>query len=154
MTSIEHRLAHSGFTITREYPVPVADVWRAFAEEDRKREWFGDGDAFDRSAWSFDFRVGGRDVDEAKFHGGPLSRYEGVYTDIVDQVRIVNTYDMWLDGVHMSTSIASFEFEPVIGGTRLTQVEHGVFFDAFHADAAQREEGMRGLLQALASHVQ
>ena len=153
MTSIDHRLAHSGFTLTRDYPVPVVRVWQAFAEEDRKREWFGDGDTFDRNAWTFDFRVGGRDVDEARFHGGPVSRYEGVYTDIVDQVRIVNTYDMWLDGIHMSTSIASFEFEPTIAGTRLTQVEHGVFFDAFHADAAQREVGMRGLLEALASHV-
>lgn len=152
--STAHRLAHSSFTITRDYPVSVANLWRAFAEEDRKREWFGDGDTFDRRAWAFDFRVGGRDIDEAQFHGGPVSRYVGVYADIVEQVRIVNTYDMWLDGVHMSTSIASFEFEPIPGGTRLTQVEHGVFFDAFHADAAQREAGMRGLLEALANHVQ
>lgn len=151
--SVDRRLAHSSFTLTRDYPVPVAQVWRAFAEEDRKREWFGDGDTFDRSAWAFDFREGGRDVDEARFHGGPVSRYEGVYSDIVDQVRIVSTYDMWLDGIHMSTSIVSFEFEPIAEGTRLTQVEHGIFFDAFHADAAQREAGMRGLLETLASHV-
>lgn len=151
--STTHRLAHSGFTLTRDYPVPVAHVWRAFAEEGRKREWFGDGDTFDRSAWAFDFRVGGRDIDEAKFHGGPVSRYEGVYSDIVDQIRIAITYDMWLDGVHMSTSIVTYEFEPIPGGTRLTQVEHGVFFDAFHADAVQRENGMRGLLEALASQV-
>lgn len=151
--STDRRLAHSGFTLTRDYPVPVGSVWRAFAEEDRKREWFGDGDTFDRSAWAFDFRVGGRDIDEAKFHGGPVSRYEGVYTDIVDQVRIVNTYDMWLDGIHMSTSIASFEFEAIPGGTRLTHVEHGVFFDEFHADAVQREAGMRGLLEALADRL-
>ncbi|KRB35186.1 SRPBCC domain-containing protein [Microbacterium sp. Root180] len=151
--SDDHRLAHSSFTLTRDYPAPVAHVWRAFAEEDRKRKWFGDGDTFDRRAWAFDFRVGGRDIDEAKFHGGPVSRYEGVYTDIVDQVRIASTYDMWLDGIHMSTSIATFEFEPVPGATRLTHVEHGVFFDAFHADAAQREEGMRGLLETLALHI-
>lgn len=151
--SIERRLAHSGFTLSRDYPVPVEKVWRAFAEEDSKREWFGDGDTFDRRAWAFDFRVGGRDIDEARFHGGPVSRYEGVYTDIVDQVRIVNTYDMWLDGIHMSTSVASFEFEQVPHGTRLTHVEHGVFFDQFHADAPQREEGMRGLLDALAVHL-
>jgi uncharacterized protein YndB with AHSA1/START domain len=136
------------------YPVPVAHVWRAFADEKRKRQWFGDGETFDRGVWAFDFRVGGRDVDEATFHGGPVSRYEAVYTDIVDQMRIVNTYDMWLDGAHMSTSIACFEFEPITGGTRLTHVEHGVFFDAFHADAAQREEGTRGLLEALADHVE
>lgn len=116
--SEERRLAHSGFTLIREYPAPVAHVWRAFAEEGRKRQWFGDGDSFDRTAWAFDFRVGGRD-----------------------------------DGTHMSTSLASFEFEPIPAGTRLTQVEHGVFFDRFWADAPQREEGMRGLLDELGNHL-
>lgn len=154
MMSIAHRIAHSSFTLTRDYPVPVAQVWRAFAEEDRKRQWFGDGETFDRSVWAFDFRVGGRDIDEAKFHGGPVSRYEAVYTDIVDQVRIVITYDMWLEGTHMSTSLASYEFEPIAGGTRLTHVEHGVFFDVFHADAEQREAGMRGVLEILADQVE
>ncbi|GAA3216260.1 SRPBCC domain-containing protein [Microbacterium terregens] len=147
------RLAHSGFTLVRDYPVPVHNVWRAFAEEDRKRDWFGDGDTFARGAWAFDFRVGGRDVDEAQFHGGPLSRYEGVYTDIVEHERIVTTYDMWLDGAHMSTSIASFEFESIPDGTRLTHVEHGIFFDRFWADAPQREQGMRGILETLADHL-
>jgi hypothetical protein len=104
MMSIERRLAHASFTLTRDYPAPVAHVWRAFAEEERKRQWFGDGETF--------------------------------------------------DGTHMSTSIASFQFEPIADGTRLTQVEHGVFFDAFHADIVQREEGMRGLLEAIANHVQ
>lgn len=149
----ERRLAHAGFTLTRDYPVPVDHVWRAFAEEDRKREWFGDGEIFDRSEWVFDFRVGGRDIDEARFHGGPLSRYEGVYTDIVQHSRIVVTYDMWLDGTHMSTSIASFEFEAIPDATRLTHVEHGVFFDRFSADGPQREEGTRGLMESLARYL-
>jgi uncharacterized protein YndB with AHSA1/START domain len=89
------------------------------------------------------------DVAEASFHKGPVSRYVGTYTDIVEQTRIVTTYDMWLDGVHMSTSVASFEFEPAHGpdgaGTLFTHVEHGVFFDQFWADGAGREEGTRGI---------
>lgn len=151
--SAARRIAHAGFTLTRDYPAPLERVWLAFAEEAQRREWFGDGDTFDRAEWTFDFRVGGRDIDEARFHDGPLSRYEGVYTDIVEHNRIVTTYDMWLDGVHMSTSVASFEFEPVEGGTRLTHVEHGVFFDEFWADAAKREAGMRGLLDTLGAHL-
>lgn len=149
----ERRIAHASFTLTREYPAPVENVWRAFSDEERKRDWFGDGGTFDRTAWAFDFRVGGRDIDEARFHGGPLSRYEGVYADIIGHERIVTTYDMWLDGTHMSTSLASFEFEAIPGGTRLTHVEHGMFFDEFWADGPQREEGMRGLLEALAAHL-
>lgn len=150
---IERRLAHAGFTLTRDYPVPVERVWAAFAEEDQKRAWYGNADAFEPGEWAFDFRVGGRDVAEGAFHDGPVSRYVATYTDIVEHVRIVTTYDMWLDGVHMSTSVASVEFEPIDGGTRFTHVEHGVFFDRFEADAPGREEGSRGLLDLLARHL-
>lgn len=151
--TIERRLAHAGFTLVRDYPVSVEKVWRAFAEGDQKRSWQSDGDAFEPREWAFDFRVGGRDVDEARFHGGPVSRYEAVYADIVEHHRIVTTYDMWLDGIHMSTSVASFEFEPTLDGTRLTHTENGVFFDQFWDDGANREAGSRGLLDALASHL-
>ena len=94
--TIERRLARAGFTLTRDYPVPLQRVWGAFAEEDQKRDWWGAGDAIEPGEWAFDFRVGGRDVAEGKFHDGPLSRYEATYTDIVEHVRIVTTYDMWI----------------------------------------------------------
>ena len=101
----ERRLARAGFTLTRDYPVPRERVWAAFAEEEQKRGWFGAGDTFESGEWVFDFRVGGRDVGEGRFHDGPVSRYEATYTDIVEHIRIVTTYDMWLDGTtHMSTS--------------------------------------------------
>jgi uncharacterized protein YndB with AHSA1/START domain len=145
----ERRLARAGFTLTRDYPVPVERLWDAFADEDQKRAWFGTDDNFDAREWAFDFRVGGVDVAEASFHHGPVSRYVGTYTDIVERARIVNTYDMWLDGVHMSTSVASFEFDPIDAGARLTHVEHGVFFDRFWADGPGREAGSRGILEKL-----
>lgn len=145
----ERRLARSGFTLTRDYPAPVEKVWGAFADEQQKRSWWGAGDQAKARAWAFDFRVGGHDIDEGQFHNGPLSRYEATYTDIVEHSRIVTTYDMWLDGEHMSTSLASLEFEPIAGGTRFTHVEHGIFFDRFWADGDAREAGTRGLLDAL-----
>jgi uncharacterized protein YndB with AHSA1/START domain len=151
--TIERRLARAGFTLTRDYPVPVPRVWHAFADEEQKLAWFGTGDSFEPGEWAFDFRVGGRDVAEGAFHDGPVSRYVATYTDIVDLVRIVTTYDMWLDGVHMSTSVASFEFEQLPEGTRFTHVEHGVFFDQFWADGPNREQGTRGVLDALGAHL-
>ena len=151
--TIERRVAHSSFTLTRDYPVPVEAVWRAFADPDQKRIWTSDGDAFEPRAWAFDFRVGGRDIDEGRFHGGPVTRYEAVYTDIVEHHRIVTTYDMWLDAAHMSTSVATLEFEPIAGGTRMTHTEQGVFFDQFWADGGNRERGTRGLHEALAQHL-
>ena len=53
----------------------------------------------------------------------------------------------------MSTSVASMEFEPAETGTRFTHVEHGVFFDQFWADGQGREEGTRGLLDALGNYL-
>jgi uncharacterized protein YndB with AHSA1/START domain len=151
--TIERRLARADFTLTRAYPAPVERVWDAFAEEDQKLGWWGAGDAIEPGEWSFDFRVGGRDIAEGKFHNGPVTRDEATYTDIVEHVRIVTTYDMWLDGVHMSTSVASLELEPIDEGTRFTHVEHGVFFDRFWADGPNREEGSRGLLESLGSYL-
>lgn len=151
--TIERRLARSGFTLTRGYPAPVEHVWRAFAQEDHKRQWWGAGDAMEAREWAFDFRVGGRDVAEGKFHHGPVSRYEAIYTDIVEPVRIVTTYDMWIDGVHMSTSLASFEFEVIDAGTRFTHTEHGVFLDQFWDGGPQRELGTRGLLDQLGRYL-
>jgi len=65
---------------------------------------------------------------------------------------------MWLDGVHMSTSVASFAFGAAPGadgraGSLLTHVEHGVFFDQFWAEGAGREEGTRGILEKLGAYL-
>ena len=138
--------------MSRDYPVGVEQVWNAFAREDEKLAWWGH-ESIEPREWFFDFRVGGRDVAEGKFHDGPVTRYVGTYTNIVEHSRIVTTYDMWLDGEHMSTSVASFEFEPIADGTRFTHVEHGVFFDQFWADAPGREAGSRGLHDTLGTYL-
>lgn len=141
-------VAHAGFTLVRDYPAAITDLWAAFAVEERKRDWFGGGDEWTPHEWRFDFRVGGLDVDEARFHNGVLSRYEARYTDIVEHTRIVTSYDMWIDGVHISTSVASYEFERLAEGSRLTHTEHGVHLDGLD-DGASREYGSRLLLDAL-----
>ncbi|MFE3190523.1 SRPBCC domain-containing protein [Nocardia sp. NPDC059240] len=152
--TIERRFARAEFSLTRSYPVAVERVWGAFAEEQQKLAWWGGEDSIEPGEWTFDFRIGGRDIAEHKFHNGPVSRYEATYTDIVEHNRIVTTYDMWIDGAHMSTSVASLEFEPSPEGTQFTHTEHGVFFDQFWADGHNREQGTRGLLDALASYLQ
>jgi len=43
--TIDRRIAHSEFTLTREYAVPVDRVWDAFADEKQKLSWWGAGDA-------------------------------------------------------------------------------------------------------------
>jgi uncharacterized protein YndB with AHSA1/START domain len=149
----EPRIARAEFTLTRDYPAPVGRVWDAFANEQQKLAWWGAGDAMAHREWAYDFRVGGLDVAEGKFHNGPVSRYEARYTDILEHSRIITTYDMWLDGIHMSTSVASLEFEPTDGGTRFTHAEYGLFFDQFWDGGPSRESGTLGLLDALGRYL-
>ncbi len=146
--AVERSVAHAGFTLARDYPASIDRVWAAFADEEQKRSWFGTSDDWRTGQWQHDFRVGGVDIAEGYFHGGPLSRYVARYTDIVEQSRIVTTYDMWLDEVHISTSVASYEFEPTTAGTRLHHTEHGIHLDGFD-DGAGREAGSRGLHERL-----
>ena len=144
---------HATFVLEREYPVALDQVWAAFADPDIKRRWFGSADYVEVERRE-DFRIGGTSVHDGRHgDGGPLSQFRATYTDIVPEQRIVYTYDMWLDGVHASTSITTIVFEPVPDGTRLTFTEQGVHLDGVHGPgpdaAAGREEGTASLLDAI-----
>jgi uncharacterized protein YndB with AHSA1/START domain len=146
---------HATFVLEREYPVPVDRVWAAFADPETKRKWFGSDD-FVYVERSDDFRIGGVMIDDGRQgEDGPLSQFRATYTDIAPNERIVYTYDMWLDGVHASTSISTIVIEPAPdgAGTRLTFTEQGVHLDGVHgpgpAAAAGRESGTAGLLDAI-----
>jgi uncharacterized protein YndB with AHSA1/START domain len=139
---------HATFVIERTFPAPVAAVWHALSDNDARDQWFGGGEAFDVKEKSHDFRVGGRSTEEGRWHQGPRSRFESTYTDIVDQCRIVFTYDMWVDDRHLSTSLTTMALEPDGDATRLTFTEQAVHFDGLDT-VEGREEGTRGLLDAL-----
>jgi uncharacterized protein YndB with AHSA1/START domain len=141
---------HATFVIERDYPAPVSAVWHALSDTGARDQWFGGGDTFDVSEKSHDFRVGGHGVEDGQWHDGPTSRFVSTYTDIVDQQRMVFTYDMWVDGRHISTSLATIAVEPGDDGTHLTYTEQGVHLDGLDT-VEGREEGMQGLLDNLAA---
>jgi uncharacterized protein YndB with AHSA1/START domain len=147
---IERSQTHATFVIERSYPAPVSAVWQALSDNDARDNWFGGGPEFDTHEKFHDFRVGGHAVEEGQWHGGPKSRFHSTYTDIVDQQRIVFTYDMWLDSRHISSSLTTIVVEPEGDGTILTYTEQGVHLDGLDT-VEGREEGTRGLLDNLAS---
>jgi uncharacterized protein YndB with AHSA1/START domain len=148
----ERSQTHATFVIERAYPVPVEAVWRALSDNDARDQWFGAGSAFDAREKSHEFRVGGHGTEEGQWHGGPQSRFLSTYTDIVDLQRIVFTYDMWIDGRHLSTSLTTIALEHDGDQTRLTYTEQGVHFDGLDS-VEGREEGTRGLLDQLGSYL-
>jgi uncharacterized protein YndB with AHSA1/START domain len=141
--TIERGQIHATFVIERSYPAPIEAVWHALSDNDARDQWFSAGAAF---------RVGGHGTEEGQWHGGPRSRFHSTYTDIVDLERIVFTYDMWIDGRHLSTSLTTIALESDGDQTRLTYTEQGVHFDGLDT-VEGREEGSRGLLGQLGSYL-
>ena len=148
--AMERSQAHATFVIERTYPVPVAAVWHALSDGAAREAWFTAGDAFAIHDKQHDFRVGGQSTEIGQWHGGPRSRFHSTYTDIVEPERIVFTYDMWVDEQHLSTSLTTIAVEPDGEASRLTYTEQAVHFDDLDS-VDGREEGTRGILEALAS---
>jgi uncharacterized protein YndB with AHSA1/START domain len=146
--TIQRSQTYATFVIERTFPVPVDAVWHAFSDNAARDQWFGGGAEFDVRDKSHEFRVGGRAVEEGQWHGGPRSRFEATYTDIIEHQRIIFTYDMWVDGRHMSTSLTTIVLEPDASATRLTYTEQAVHLDGLDT-VEGREEGTRGLLDKL-----
>jgi uncharacterized protein YndB with AHSA1/START domain len=144
----EHSVTHASFTLRRDYAASPERVFRAFADPAAKAQWFAGPDDWEQAEVSMDFRVGGREVNGGGPAGGPVSRYEALYQDIVPNERIISTYDMYLDGNRISVSLASIELEPNGSGTTLTLTEHGVYLDGYDT-AVSREHGTGELLNAL-----
>jgi len=143
-------VSHDTFVIERVYDIPVAQVFRAWADPTLKARWFaGSVDALG-AGYELDFRVGGREVNRGGPPGGPIYSYESEYRDIVPEQRIVYTYEMHVDESRMSVSVATIEFRQNKASTQLILTEQGAFLDG-HDTVAQREEGTRSLLESLAS---
>lgn len=138
---------YGSFNIERTFDVSVEKVWAAFADQAAKEQWFKGPDEAPNEH-SMDFRVGGRETNEGRFHDGTVHRFEALYYDIVPLERIVYAYEMYLDGKRISVSLAAIAFERDGDGTKLTLGESGVFLDGFDKPEL-REQGTHQLLDAL-----
>lgn len=135
---------HSTFVIERDYDVPAARVFAAWADANAKGKWFGPGG---EKGHELDFREGGREHFEAAVEGAVYS-YDALYEDIVRDERIVYTYNMHRDGVRMSVSVTTVELLADGDRTHLRYTEQGVFLDG-EDKPELREHGTKELLDKL-----
>lgn len=143
-------VTHTTFVIERTYPVPPPQVFAAFADPELKRRWFAMPPDWVDTHHSLDFRVGGHETNRGGPPGDVVHRFEARYQDIVENERIVYTYDLYLDARRTSVSLATIELRPEPDGTRMTFTEQGAFLDGID-DPAGREHGTKLLLDALAA---
>lgn len=149
----ERSVKHATFVIERTYDASPARVFDAFADPAAKRRWFVEGEGWEIESFEFDFRPGGSEYSTFRYQGGPLIRNDTVYQDIVENRRIVTAYTMMVGENRISASLATIELVEEGVATRLTYTEQGAFLDGYD-DAKGREEGCRGLLEALAIELQ
>jgi len=145
----ERSTEHAAFVVERFYDASPDRVFAAWADPQAKARWF-DGS---EGEFELDFRVGGWERGRGTLPDGREYSFEALYRDIVPGRRIVYTYDMLLDGIRISVSVATAEFKPERDGTRLVFTEQGAFLDG-HEIPARREHGMGSLLDSLGQWLQ
>jgi uncharacterized protein YndB with AHSA1/START domain len=143
-------ITHGSFTLERRYKATPARVYKALSDEATKRKWFTPPETWGKDEYTLDFRVGGVETSVGGPIGGPVHKFRAIYQDIVPNERIIYSYDMHLDEVRISVSLASFEIRPDGDHAILTMNEHGAFLDGFAGDGNDiRREGTAILLDQL-----
>jgi uncharacterized protein YndB with AHSA1/START domain len=155
----ERRVDHGTFVIERQYEVTPARFFAAWMRPEAKAVWFACHDDWVPSGYQLDFRVGGAERLEVRTPAGSLHRYEGRFLEILPDERILWSYEMLVDGVRISASLATLEVRASRGrtakapATAMRFTEQVALLDG-HGDLAEREEGTRVQLDNLAAMLQ
>ena len=145
-------VTNATFVIEREYKAAPAKVFAAFADPQKKSKWFGGPPEWD-GEHKMDFRVGGKETSTGGPSGGVVHKMSGEYWDIVENERIVMSYEMHLDATRISVSLGTTEIKPNGAGSKLIYTEQGAYLDGYD-DAGQREEGTQQLFNQLDAFLQ
>ena len=142
-------VVHSTFTVERKITATPERVFHAFADITAKEAWFAGPPEWALSEHTMDFRVGGQEIERGGPPEGPAHTFVARYHEIVENQRIIYSYDMYVGETKLSVSLTTIELQAESGGTRLTLTEQGAFLDG-HEDPALREHGTKLLMDALA----
>lgn len=149
----ERSVTHATFTIERRYDASMARVYAAWSNPDAKQRWFVCHGDWTPGPYEFDFKVGGREHLSTRDTDGIDHVYDAIYQDIVPGERIVYAYQMHLGERRISVSLATVEFRPDDGGTRLVFTEQAAFLDGYDRPE-ERELGTRVGLENLAAELE
>lgn len=142
-----HSIVHATFTLERTYPLPPDRVFDAWANSEKKAQWFAGNPA----DYELDFRPDGTERNRAS-HEGMQIVWESLYREIVPGERIVYTSVLSANDIVNTLSLTTVEFLPDGAGTHLVLVEAGAYLDG-HEKPEWREEGTGDWLDRLGRHL-
>lgn len=141
-------VTHDTFVIERSYSASPARVFFALSDKQAKEKWFVGPPEWGTNYHEMDFRVGGRETNSVAPADGKSHRFDAIYQDIIENERIVYSYDMHIGDKRISVSLATIELTPEGTGTRFKLTEQGAYLDDFD-DPSLRRKGTEDLLDAL-----
>jgi uncharacterized protein YndB with AHSA1/START domain len=157
MTTQTSTLAvHTTFVLERSYPQAPERVFSAFAQPERKRLWYAEGD-HEIQEFEMDFRAGGSERFGYRFkEGHPIAgseiANESTYHQIVPDERIVMTARMSLNGKPILVQLLTIEFVRAGQGTDLVLTNQGTYLD-WEGGPQMIEAGWRGLMDRLQTYL-
>lgn len=138
---------HDTFVIERRLKASPARVFAAWSTLEAKKKWFFGGEGWEEQVRAFDFREGGVEELVGRKGSGTISRFHCRYWEIVPDRRIVYAYDMTMNGVRISVSLATIELRPDGAGTQLTLTEQGAYLVHFDPNGDDHGSRLRGTME-------
>jgi uncharacterized protein YndB with AHSA1/START domain len=148
LARLQSPAVHGSFTLERVFAAAPAQVFFALTDLAAKDKWFRGGPEQVMVERFMDVKPGGRERAYGKWPNGNTSRFDAVYFDVIPDRRLVYAYEMHLNGIKISVSLATLELSLAAGGTKLVITEQGSFLEGYQ-DAGSREQGTGFLLDQL-----
>src|SRR5437868_6413386 len=96
----ERSAKHATFSLERTHDASPARVFAAWSTAEAKSKWFGSPEGeWVSTPYELDFRVGGRERAGGGPPGGPTYLYEATYHQIIENERLITSYEMHADDV-------------------------------------------------------
>ncbi|MFH8594469.1 SRPBCC domain-containing protein [Streptomyces rimosus] len=145
------RAVHGSFSLSRDFSVPPARVFAAFAEPALRTRWFRMPARREDVHHELDFRIGGSELARATTGVSGVEEhleYRSRFLDIVPGTRIVSVYETYVDHVRRWVSLTTVELAERPDGCRLEWTEQYAFLVAT-AGGGQDVAHLRGSAQLL-----
>ena len=122
---------HTTITIERHFKAPLPRVFSAWVIPEQKQQWFACHGDWKQLDFQLDFRTGGSESNRVASGDGVVHAYQARYIDVVPNERFIYAFDMMLDDVRISVSLATVNFMPTFNGTKMIFTEQVVFLDGY-----------------------